>query len=206
MLDETLPFVVARMRFACENELNRALFVAHEFQDVIELLENQGRAFVGRETAGETNGQGVGIQQLIKGNEVVLRQPLALNEQTPARKFDQLAAQVVTQRPNLFVGDEFGIGQSLPEVRRVNAALPARPEFAPPETPHRTFHPAQQMHAVRDVANRDFVGRFVRIETMPHLTTDLAVQFAHSVGCARNAQCQHCHAERFVGVLGMNPA
>src|SRR5256885_11189393 len=85
------------MRFACENELNRSLFVAHEFQDVFELLENQRRAFVGRETAGENNGQSVGIQQLIKSDEIVFRQPPALDEQTPARKIDPLAAPGVTQ-------------------------------------------------------------------------------------------------------------
>ena len=73
---------------------------------------------------------------------------------------------------------KFRVGHALPELRRVDFALPIVPrlvfqnvvvspeepsvggsaEFAPPETPHRAFHPAQQMNAVGDVADGHFVN------------------------------------------------
>ena len=53
------------------------------------------------------------------------------------------------------------------------------------------------MDAVGDVADGDFVHRFVRPEAVPHLAADLAVQFADGVGGAGKFQAQHRHAERF---------
>ena len=117
VLDEAFALVVARVRFAGENKLDRPLFVMHQLDDVVKPLENQRRAFVGGETAGETDGQGIGIEQLIERDKVVLRQSLALDEQAPAAKLYQFAAQVVTQRPDLLVGKEVGVGEALPEIR-----------------------------------------------------------------------------------------
>ena len=56
LLDETLALVVARVRLAGENELDGPLFVAREFHNAVELLENQWRALVRGEPARETDG------------------------------------------------------------------------------------------------------------------------------------------------------
>ena len=205
VLDEALALVVARMGLARENELNGPLFVVDELHDISKLLKDQRRALVRGEAAGKTDGQRIGIEQVIESDEVVLRQPLALNQQTPAAEFDQLAAQVVTQRPKFLVRDKIGVSQPLPEIGRVHAAFPGGPEPAPPEPAHRTFHPTQQMDAVGDVADGNLVGRPVRKEAVPHLPAHLTVQFADSVGGAGCLQRQHGHAERFVVVLGMDP-
>src|SRR5688572_21665356 len=65
VLDETLAFIVARMGFAGEDELNRALRVLRELHDVFELLEDQRSALVSRETAREADRERIGAQQLI---------------------------------------------------------------------------------------------------------------------------------------------
>src|SRR5688572_17143925 len=57
VLNETLPFIVARMGLARENKLNRPVRVVGEFYDVFELLENQRGAFVSGKTPGETDRQ-----------------------------------------------------------------------------------------------------------------------------------------------------
>ena len=122
VLDVALAVVVARMRLAGENELHRPLLVAREAHDVFELLENQRRAFVGGEAARETDGQRVGIEQLIEGDEIALREALVLEQQAAAGEFDQFAAQLVAQRPEFLVADEIRVGHFLPELRRVDPA------------------------------------------------------------------------------------
>jgi hypothetical protein len=79
LLDEAFAVVVARMRLAGENELHGALLVLDQFDDVVELLENQRRAFVGGEAAGKADGQRVGIQQLIEAMIIALGDALALD-------------------------------------------------------------------------------------------------------------------------------
>ena len=44
------------------------------------------------------------------------------------------------------------------------------------------------------------------IEAVPHVPADAAVQFAHGVGGARELQRQHGHAERLLQVLRIHPA
>ena len=118
LLDEAFAVVVARMRLAGENELDGPLLVVDQFHDVFELLENQRRAFVGGEAAGEADGQRVGIQQLVEADEIALRDALALEQQTAAGEFDQFAAQFVAQRPEFLVGDKVGVGHLFPELGR----------------------------------------------------------------------------------------
>ena len=61
LLDEAFAFVIARMRLAGENKLHRTLLVLYELHDVVELLENQRRAFVGGKAARKADGQRVGV-------------------------------------------------------------------------------------------------------------------------------------------------
>src|SRR5208282_83065 len=115
VLDVAFPIVIARVGFAGEDELNGPLLVPREADDVVQLLENQRRALIGRKPARETNGQRVRVEQLIEGNKVPVRQSLALNQEPPPGKLDELAAQPVAQGPDFFVGNELRVRQSLPE-------------------------------------------------------------------------------------------
>src|SRR5260221_9192453 len=103
------------MRLARKNKLHWALRIFHQVYNVVELLEDQRRAFVGRETTCKANGQRIGIEQLIEGDEIALRQALSLQEQPPARKFNQLPPQPVAQGPQLLVRNKIRIDRPLPE-------------------------------------------------------------------------------------------
>src|SRR5207253_333656 len=59
MLNVALAFVIARVRLARENKLDWPLPVVRQLDDILELLKNERGAFVGREAAGEPDGQGV---------------------------------------------------------------------------------------------------------------------------------------------------
>ncbi len=114
-LDVALALVVARMGLAGEDELHRALRVLHEAHHVVEAVEDQRGALVGGEAAREADGQRVGIEQRVEGDEVLMRAALPL-EEAAAGELDQLAAQIVAQGPEFLVGDEVGIGDRAPRI------------------------------------------------------------------------------------------
>ena len=166
---------------------------------------------------------------MVERDEIALREALALDEQTAAGELDELAAQPVAQRPDFFVGNELGIGHSLPELRRVDFVFPgigrsgqpetgrvadqrqlggggAHGEFAAPEAPHRSLHPTQQMNAVGNVADGDLLDRPVGKQALPHLAADPAVQFADAIGRPRGLQGEHRHAERLLLVVRIDSA
>src|ERR1051325_5523102 len=89
MLNVAFAVVISRMGLASKYELDRTLRVVHQLHDVFELLEDEGRALIGGKAARETNGERVGVQQMIEGNEVADRQALTLEQQAPACELDQ---------------------------------------------------------------------------------------------------------------------
>ena len=68
-------------------------------------------------------------------------------------------------------------------------------EFAPPEAPHRPFHPTKQVNPIGDMANGHVVQLLAGIQPVPHFAADMAVQVAHGVRCARGFERQHRHTE-----------
>src|SRR3974390_1468538 len=99
LLNVALAVIVARMRLAGKNELNRPFGISSELHDFVQLVENKRCAFVGRESPGETNGQGVRIQQAVERDKVLLGPAVNLNKEPPARELNQFTTQFVTQRP-----------------------------------------------------------------------------------------------------------
>ena len=116
LLDEPFAFVVARMRLAGEDELDGPLLVVREFHDVVELLENQRRAFVGGEPARETDGQRVGIQQMVEADEIARRRAAGCWSNRRRRTNSIISRRkLVAQRPEFLVGDKIRVGHFLPE-------------------------------------------------------------------------------------------
>ena len=190
MLNEPFPVIVARMRFAGKDKLNRAVPVLNQFGNVLELLEDQRCPLVGSEATRKADGQRVRIEQLIKGNKIPFGKTLALNQKAAPGKLNQLTADAIAKGPNLFVGDEVGITHLRPEFGRIHFILPGQGvtsmahgflEFATPETPDRSFHPTHQMNAIGDMANGHFRRFFARIESLPHMADDLSVQLTHAI-------------------------
>ena len=56
-LDEQFAFVVVRMRLPCEDELHGPFRIVEDFIQSINILEQQGGAFVGCESAGKPDSQ-----------------------------------------------------------------------------------------------------------------------------------------------------
>jgi len=97
-------------------------------------------------------------------------------------------------------------GARAPERRAFWHFAAAAGQLAPPEFPHGSFHPAEQVDSVRDVADGDFLDFFPRIKRQPHFAADLPVQFADAVGRAGKFQREDRHAKSFLRVLRMHAA
>src|SRR5262245_43572937 len=84
MLDVAFAVVVARARVTGKNELHWSLPIAGQFHNTVELLKDERSAFVSGEPPRKTDSQRIGIQQLIKRNEVALPEALSLQQQSAA--------------------------------------------------------------------------------------------------------------------------
>ena len=62
------------------------------------LIKNERSAFVSGEAAGKTDGQCVGIEQLVERDEIGCGKRASCSEPAPG-KLDHFAAQSVSQRP-----------------------------------------------------------------------------------------------------------
>jgi hypothetical protein len=204
-LHVALAVVVARVGLAGEDELERPLRSVDERDDPVQLLEDQRRPLVGREAAGESDGQRVRVEQLVEGDVVGLRDAVSLQQEPPARELDELAPQRVAQRPELLVRHEPRVEHPGPERRGVDLALPARAQAALPEAAHRPLHPAEHVDAVRDVSDRHVVDRLAREEGLPHAPRDPPVELRDRVGGARGPEREHGHAEGLPLVVRLDP-
>src|SRR5438034_420386 len=117
MLDVAFAVVVPGMGLASEDKLDRPLRVVDQLHDVVELLKDERGALVRGKATREPDGERVGIEQLIEGDEIALTEAAPLDQQTPAGKLDQFPAQLVAQSPDLLVGKEVRVGHFLPERR-----------------------------------------------------------------------------------------
>src|ERR1043165_10159468 len=71
-LDKAFALVVTGMSLAGENKLDWPRCIASQAHYVAQLMENQRRAFVGREPSRKTDSQRVGVQQVVKRDEIGL--------------------------------------------------------------------------------------------------------------------------------------
>ena len=156
-----------------------------QFHDVLELLEDQRRALVGGEAAGEADGQRVGIQQMVEPDEVALRDALsfaAANGGGRTRSVRGAAGNAAPRVPRrkrnsgsvIFSQNSVwltAVAQSVPNFSRDILAVSSSPlvSFLPPELTDGTFHPAEQVDAVGDVADGHIVNWRAGIKTLPHV-------------------------------------
>src|SRR5262249_40581044 len=134
VLDVAFAVIIAGMGLAGKNELDGPRTITRKADDVLELLEDQWRTLVGRKAPGKSDGQRVGIQQLVKRDEIALGMALNGRMQSPTRKLDQLPAQFVTEGPDLLIRDESRVGHLLPEIRRIDGSVPTGPGSLGPKS------------------------------------------------------------------------
>ena len=63
--DQVLARPVGRVRLAGEEDLHRALGVGEQLAQAVQVAEQQVGPLVGREAAGEADGQRVGVEELV---------------------------------------------------------------------------------------------------------------------------------------------
>ncbi len=84
-------------------------------------------------------------------------------------------------------------------------ARPVVAQVAVEEQVHLRRHPALDVHAVGDVADRHLFLGTVGEQRLPHPPRDGAVQRADAIGVPRELQRQHGHAERLVVIGRVDP-
>ena len=204
--DQLLAAVVARMGFAGEDDLHRAVLVVEDRRQTFEVAEDQGAALVGGETAGKTDGQRFGIEHLVGAGDLRRRgaAALQLHMQPVAGEDNQPFASAFVGAPQLRVRDvvdlapDAVIGRLVRPTDVAKIAVVKRGEIG--------RHPAAGVHAIGDRSDRDFRFGQVGPNRLPHVARHLAMQLADAVGDVRQANGQHGHAERLVHVARVLPA
>ena len=190
--DRLLAVAVGRMGLAREQELHRTLLVQEQRPQAGHVGEDQDRALVGGESAGEADGEGVRVEQRLDLPQLVGRQAVAGRlgaDPLPHEAHEALLLRAVGG-PELLVGHG---PDALPELRVEEVVLPVGVEVMAVEAPHLGAHPARGMDAVRDGADR-LLGR-ARKEVAPHGRAHLPVEAAHRVRAGGQADGERRHVE-----------
>jgi len=119
------------------------------------ILHEQRRPLVGGKAAAETDGQGAGIEHIAGGFDsvVALAPAAALAADAAADERDQEVLQRVVRFPQLARIDVVDV---LPNVGLTHFVDPIGREMPVIELHHLLSEPGRNMHAVRDMADRNF--------------------------------------------------
>ena len=98
LCDELLAAVIARMGLAGEDNLHRPVFVVDDGGQAVEVAEQERAALIGGEAAGEAEGKGFGIEDLVGAGDFAGRGAAALElgaEPLPGERHQALAPPLV---------------------------------------------------------------------------------------------------------------
>ena len=167
-LQHFLARPVVRMGLAGEDELHRQLRVVDKRGDLLEVLEDQVGPLVGGEAAGEADRQRVEARAPGRSRWTTSRgfaAPLGLPRGAAADEADQLGLEHLVRLPQLAVVDSADL---VPQRRVAAAADQSGPRCR--SNNWRICGASQDghVHAVGDVADRDFVLGAAGIQALPH--------------------------------------
>ena len=93
------------MGLARKDELHRTLGIVHDGIQAVQIAEQQGRPFVGREPAGETDGEHIVPQRIVNGHDLLRRVVVAQGRigQLLVDDFDEMPLQLFADVPDLFI-------------------------------------------------------------------------------------------------------
>src|SRR5882724_4997501 len=193
-LDERLTGLVTRMRFACENELHGSRRVVEQSLQSFLVAEQEGTAFVSRETACKADGQNFRIKNSIDLADALERFPHALA--TPslpfAYKLNKTHFKFLVRLPELCIRN---IDDTAPKLRFNQMFFP-RAEMPLIKRRELRRHPGLRVDTIRDASDRHFLHRHAGPDVFPKRSSDFAVQFAHAVGVPAQPQRKNSHTER----------
>ena len=182
------------MRFAGENELHRPRGVVEQTVQPLLVAEQKRAAFVGGETARETDRQNFRIENAVDAADRFRRfaQRVRARSRTRSRTNS-------TRRSFSFwcVSQSCASGISItPRQKSGSVRCSSQsPRYFCVERGELRRHPRLGMHAVGDARDRNFVSRHAGPDIFPKRSADFAVQFAHAVRLPAHAQRQNRHAE-----------
>ncbi len=176
LADDVLAALVRRVRFAGDDDLQRAIGIAEQRRQPLRLAEQESRAFIRREPPRKTDRERLGIE---------------LGRATGAR--DELHEACLRRAVRL------------PEHLRRELERAFQFGRVRPEDPFElAAEPRAHVHAVRDRGDRHLVHRPVRPEVVPHLPRDGAVELRDAVRIRRRLERERRHPED--GVFRVNLA
>ena len=198
LLDELLAVVVGRMRLPGDDHLDRPPFVEQQRTETLLVAQHQREPLVRRDTAGEADGQHVGIENPVDPAELQRRRTALQPRRAQASPDfgDELFAQLAPQRPEVRVAHAL--------TQRAAAVAVETPFLvvAPEQRAQLASHPRRPVDAVGHRGDRHLVLVESRPQPGEHATRDAAVQPGHAVRALRQPQPHVRHVEQPRVVLG----
>ncbi|CAB4851774.1 unannotated protein [freshwater metagenome] len=196
------------MRLARDDQLHWASRVQKHGPESLRVAEHQREALVGRDTAGEPDGEDVRVKHALDPAKFgVGGTPLYPRRTEPtADVADEALAQNALGAPEVSGRDTprrlpalILLGSILPNLCREQVADLAR-------------NPGSRVHPIGDRPDRHLVGVETRPEPGEHASAHRAVEQAHPVGTLAQTQAHHGHVEHggvaavvVLGAKGENP-
>src|SRR6266513_705483 len=165
LLDKRFACLVTRMRFACENELHGSRRVVEQSFEPFFVAEQEGTAFVGRETARKANGQNFRVKNAIDLADALERfaHALAPSSLPFAYKLNETELKFLVRLPELCIRN---IDDAAPKLRFSQMFLPCA-EMPLIKRRKLRRHPGFCVDAVRDAGDRHFLHRHAGPDSFP---------------------------------------
>ena len=185
---------VGGMGLAGEDEDHRALRIAHDAGQTIQIRKKQRRPLVRRKPPGKTDDQrrrrktGRHFLLLFVGNGELLEK---FRQRSP-EIIQKLLLLELPHRPEALVRDFVYLA---PDGRIRALLLPAGAKHVIQQRPHGRPRIRRHMDAVGDVPDGDLRLGHALPAFLPHMAGNVSVQGAHAVGPERIIQSQHRHFE-----------
>lgn len=192
LLDEALAALIGRMRLACDDDLQRALWIGEHRLQPGAVAQHQGEPLVGRDPAGEPDREDVGIEDIVDPAEFGfagaplppgVAQPRAGGDDQPLPQDTPHLPELGLRgtgdlAPALGAGELGGVGHdALGQVLRLLS------------------DPGARVHAIGDGGDRHLRGVEARPQALEHPPTDRTVQAAHPVDALRQPHAHDGHVE-----------
>ena len=197
LLDQPLAAVVGRVGLAGDHDLHRPGGVQQQGAQPLRVAQHQGEPLVRGHTAGEADGEHVGVEHRGDPAELGLAGPALApgGAQPAAGLLHQLGAQAAAQVPDLGVADPFQTGPALGVAggHRFLGAFGA--ELGGAQAHHGRVDPGGGVHPVGDRGDRHLGGVEAGPQAVEHRAADLAVQGGDPVGALGQPQAHRGHVE-----------
>ena len=198
---QPLSALVAGMGLAGENDLNRPVGITEDTCQALRVAQEQRRPLVGDESPDEADCERPGVQETGGGCEELFSGASAgeLLSLVVTGELDEPGPSATTRIPQ---ADVLGPDELAPGFGRPRRCLPIRAQLVIDELLDVARDPGLEVNAVRDMSDRHLAEGQSRPKAAPLFAGHVAVQAAHAVAGAGQAQGEHGRAEGVTWVLG----